>query len=95
MQGKTLHISIIKSEVVSAIGFDKVKAFVEQFSVPNDLSVYQIRHTISLDWANFSICSTLGIKSAKLDAFPDAFQKEFGIRIKVSPHITIATRSRC
>ncbi len=89
---ETEHVTIVNSEHVP--DQDAVREWVSTFGTM-EVSASNLKHTVSLDWARFSVCLVVGLEIAKLADFIDAYNKEFGTKARVpSAHITVAIDPR-
>ena len=92
---ETEHVTIVSSNVLCKLNQDQVFEFLgKNFNEINDIQCTDLRHTISLDWARFSICVVVGLKSQKLQDFIDKFNLKFGTNVRISAHITVCVKPR-
>lgn len=92
---KTGHITVINSDVLAKCDLNEVYETNRQFNMLGfDITFQNIKHTISLDRARFSICVALSLKSEVLQMYLDDFNKTFGTSVKPSSHITFAVLPR-
>lgn len=88
------HVTVVNSNVVSDIGQDKVENMLKQYDKRFNLSFGKIKSTVSRDWSLFSLCYVIEAGSLYLNQFVSKFNDTFGTKIRISPHITFATKLR-
>lgn len=96
------HVTLVNSDVISKLEAKKVDEFVEYaqtvWSASGKWSPKEFRHTISLDWAPFSICVVLHIESTTLIQLMQEFDKRFGTviakKLESGLHTTLGVHSR-
>lgn len=93
---ETSHITLVNSDVVARFKMEDIKAFVAKYSKQMaDLSVTKLAHTVSLDWARFSVCLTAHLRSEMLTRLINDFNITFGTTLPVpAMHITLAVLPR-
>ncbi|SNW62450.1 Hypothetical protein ORPV_546 [Orpheovirus IHUMI-LCC2] len=91
---ETSHITLVNSNVVYKLGNDKVQNFVNNYMEEFTVTVGDVKHTVSRDWARFSVCYVLEVASEYVNKFLSDFNEEFKTNIKPSPHVTFAIKPR-
>ncbi len=92
---ETEHIILVNSDIVAKLDESKLNKLLEEWkNVPINLKFTSLSHTVSLDWAIFSVCVVLNVSSDPLNVFISQFNKLFNTNIKITKHITIAILPR-
>jgi hypothetical protein len=86
---ETEHVTVVNSDVLCKLDRDQVNKFIEKFiDIPFIMEANDIKHTVSFDWARFSVCVVVTLHSKELDSFVSEFNKVFGTNVKIYTHIT-------
>ncbi len=86
------HVTVINSDCV--LDPAAVREWLADYA-PAGLKVTDLKHTISLDWALFSVCLVVGLASDGLAGFVAAYNERFGTKARPpSAHITVAIDPR-
>lgn len=72
------HISVISSDLVPE-DQGPVREWLRAYEFKG-ITALDLKHTISLEWAPFSICLVVGLDCRGLVEFIDAYNKQFGAR---------------
>ena len=89
------HLNILDTDTAFPVNMGQITNFftlnyTKEFSFDFD----QIKTTVSRDWAVFSSCYVIGIKSDTINCCVRDFNKQFGTNIYISPHITFGIQLR-
>jgi len=89
---ETEHITLVNSDMVH--DQDAVREWLATQKL-GQVAATGLQHTISLDWAPFSICIVIALKCDGLSEFIEAYNTKFGMKARVpSAHITVAIAPR-
>jgi hypothetical protein len=90
---ETEHITVINSDMMPADKRD-IREWLASAG-QQIVSASGLKHTISLDWARFSVCLVVGLECEGLAEFVNEFNQRFGTKARVPcAHITVAIDSR-
>ena len=105
---ESCHITMVNSDIVAALGEEEVAGFIESWHAllpPFDsggnapkafgIATERVKCTFSEDWAPFSWCCVVGIRSDHITAFMASFQEHFksklsNQKLSISAHVTFA-----
>jgi hypothetical protein len=91
---ETCHITVVNSNVVSDIGIDIVKQFVDKYNEEFTITTGKIKSTFSEDWSRFGECYVIELECSYIDKFLLEFNQQFNKNIKICKHITFAIEPR-
>ena len=89
------HITVVNSDVLCKLDQKKVESLLNEWtSKVINIRVTGLQHTVSMDWARFSVCVVAKVESPHLEEFLKQWNSVFDTHIKPHPHITIAVLPR-
>jgi len=89
------HVTLVNSDVVCKQDAKAVDGLLEKWKdVPIDIQFTGFKHTVSLDWAPFSVCVVASLTSAAITQFLLEWNALFGTSIKPVAHVTFAVLPR-
>lgn len=92
---ETSHITLVNSDVLAKCDRKILDNLLQKYeTVPVDLECTKVAHTVSLDWARFSICVTVHLQSSCLAQFISDFNSVCSANLRVPPFITVAIMPR-
>lgn len=94
---ETSHITLVNSDVVAKCDAKVVETLMEEAKeMKFVVTVKDVMHTISLDWARFGACVVAAIKCEALDTWiKEVWNVRTNTTIKLgSPHVTLAIQAR-
>ena len=87
------HITVIRSSMVAETKYDG--SDIDMWNNSGwTVKFTDVKHTISLDWARFSVCLVVDVECPELDSYLLGFNKKYGTNAKPSKHTTIAILPR-